>query len=381
MKLTFNGAVNFNAGLLLSDSTTGTRDEDGRFVENGGLDRDYDFSSRVTMSVRATNTTDSGLTYGGHIEFDQIDRRNDVVITDTFVFVRDGFGTFTLGDAGSAAGDFAYFFVPVSEWDRTLGRSAAGGKNLDGAIDRVMGPVQRLFDPAGETAVADTTRIKYTSPSFNGFSFAMDFAPVAGGVDHGGSGGRNDLFDDDTTNYENVASFGVRYEDQFGAATVAAAATALYGNGVRRVDNPLFESDDGNPDNNLNRPGDLEGYSLGGRIAIAPIAASLSWTHQESSHRTDKAVDSIIAGLAWTPTPFLVSAGFAYTWAEAGNGFESAFTDGVDFDTEHYAALTLGYNLAPGLNPYVELAWKRQSYRIGRDFETAALISGISLAF
>ena len=68
------------------------------------------------------------------------------------------------------------------------------------------------------------TKVKYTSPSFSGFSFGVDFTPLAGGNGHAGNGGRNDLFNDSTARYENIVTAGVNYTNTFDGTTVTVRA-------------------------------------------------------------------------------------------------------------------------------------------------------------
>lgn len=353
LQLKLSGRVGFLAGVSLTDN--GTKP----------FDRDYDFASGGRLQFDVKNTTESGLEYGARIRFNNVDRKNNVTVDRTYVYIKGDFGTITFGDAPYIAEDIGVVYA-----HQTLGtkfgvdtdwadgfRSSA---NTFGGSDRFFAVA--AYDNIGGLNGKDT-KIKYLSPSFSGFSFGIDFTPVVGGNGHAGNGGRNDLFNDTSTIYENVVTAGVDYSQTFDGTSVRLAATASNGHGV-----------------NANE--DFEAYTLGGQIGFANgIWASANWTHFASTYRTDKAIDSIVGDISYTTGPWLASVGYAYTTAEKGNGLKSSFTDGSDLQANHSVIGTLIYNLAPGLNVFSELRYERNEFRAGRDFETSALTAGTTLTF
>lgn len=368
LELKISGFVGFQAALSLSDNSNGTREDDGAFVFNNGLDRDYDFQSDVRLIFDIRNVTDSGLEYGGRIRFDRVNRQEDVVVDQTYVYVEGSFGRFTFGDGPSTAEDFGYRYAH-DELSGDLGLGSGFGDLLDG--DYALGGGDFFsIDASFLAGLGDDTRIKYTSPSFGGFSFGIDFAPVVGGDNHAGTSGRDDLFDDDETFYENVVVAGVDYEQTFDAVSVRVGGSAAYGSGVRT-------SDDGaNPNGNH-----LEVYTLGAQLGSGGITGSVNWVHNESVAVADTPVDTILGDLSYQFGPFLASVSYAYTFAERGNGLESQVTDGEDLKDNHLAGVNLTYNLAPGLNTYGEVIYEKQNFRQGRDFENATFGTGIVLGF
>ncbi len=195
--------------------------------------------------------------------------------------MKGAFGTITFGDAPTVADDIGYVYVH----DDLVGEMGAGamdyGELLDGDFPVGGGNFYSINATYLAGLTNQDTRIKYTSPMFGGVNFAVDFTPVVGGAGHAGNGGRNDLFDDDQTYYENVVTAGVNYQDTFGDWSVRAAATAAYGHGIQTSDAGQ------NPHGN-----DLEVYTLGGQVGYQGIHASVNWTHNESIAAADKPVDS-----------------------------------------------------------------------------------------
>ncbi|OWJ59875.1 porin [Inquilinus limosus] len=358
LQLKISGFIGFQAALNLGDT------------QNDEFARDYDFQSGARIIFDIKNVTDSGLEYGGRIRFDNVNRRDNVSVDRTYVYVKGSFGTVTFGNAPTVADDIGYVYAH----DALAGEIGAGGLNFGDLLDGDFKLGGGDFYSINATYLAGLsnadTRIKYTSPSFDGFSFAVDFTPVVGGRNHAGNGGRNDLFDDDQSYYENVVTGGLNYEQTFDSLWVRLAATAAYGNGVRTSDSGA------NPDGN-----DLQVYTLGGMVQSGGIAASVNWTHNEEIAVAKKPVDSIVADVSYQWGPYLASLSYAYTWADKGNGLNSNFSSGEDLQDNHIAGANFTYTLAPGLNTYGQVIYEKQNFRTGGDWETANLMTGVLLAF
>jgi predicted porin len=357
LQLKISGFVGSQATLSLGDS------------QNDEFARDYDFQTNARMIFDVKNVTDSGLEYGGRIRFNSVNRREDVQVDRTYVYLKGAFGQVTFGNAPTTADDFGYVYAH-DELNGDMGLGAGFGDLLDGNFFLGGGDFFSI-DATYLAGVSNAdTRIKYTSPTFDGFSFGVDFTPVIGGPDHAGNGGRNDLFNDDETVYENVVSAGVNYEQTFDSVSVRVAASAITGNGV------LTSGSGANPGGH-----DLEVYTLGGQVGSGGITASVNWTHNEQTARADKPVDTIIGDLSYQFGPFLASASYAYTWADKGNGLNSSYGNGEDLKDNHMAGVNLTYTLAPGLNTYAEVLYEIQNFRQGSEWESASLGTGIVLGF
>ena len=352
LQLKLSGRIGFLAGVLFNDN------------RSPDIDREYDFESGARLQFDVKNVTDSGLEYGARIRFNNVDRRNDVTVDRTYVYLKGSFGTVTLGDAPYIAEDYLVYahqtlgtnFGIDSDWAdgfRSPG-TWIGGSDAFFAV----APYQQF----GGLNSKDT-KVKYTSPSFAGLSFGVDFTPVVGGNGHAGNGGRNDLINDTSTIYENVIGGGVDYRQTFDGTQVRFSGMAYNGNGVGSNH-------------------DLEAYYLGGQVGFANgIWASASWTHFSSTFRADKAIDSIVGDLSYTTGPWLASIGYAYTTAEKDSGLNSTFTDGDDLKTSHNVIGSLVYNVAPGLDVFSELRYEKDEFRVGKDFETSSLSVGSILNF
>ncbi|TSD83166.1 porin [Mycobacterium sp. KBS0706] len=358
LELKISGFVGFQSTLVLSDS------------QDSDFGRDYDFQSNARLIFDIRNVTDTGLEYGGRIRLDSVNRRDNVQVTRVYGYLKGAFGTLTLGDAPTVADDFGYVYVH----DDLVSEMGGGGLNFGELLDGDFPVGGGNFYSINATYLAgltnQDTRIKYTSPTFSGFSFGVDFTPLVGGADHAGNGGRNDLFNDDETYYENVVVAGVNYQETFGDWSVRAAATAAYGHGTQT------SASGANPNGN-----DLEVYTLGAQGGYQGIYASINWTHNESIAFADKPVDTIIGDVSYMWDRYLVSLSYAYTWSDRGNGLDSQYTSGEDLRDNHIVGANFTYTLAPGLNTYAQVIYEKQNFRQGQDFENANLITGILLGF
>jgi predicted porin len=357
LQMKISGFIASQAALVLSDSRS----------DNGGFDRDYDFQTNARLIFDVKNVTDSGLEYGGRIRLNSVNRKDGVKVTRTYVYVKGSFGTITFGNAPTVADDFGYIYAH----DELASDIGAGGGDFGDLLDGDFPLGGGQFYSIDATYLAgltnEDTRIKYTSPTINGFSFGADFTPVVGGADHAGNGGSNDLINDDSTLYENVVTGGLNWQGDFDGVSVLVAGTAAYGNGVTTNNNPQNH--------------DLEAYTLGGRVKSGGIAASVNWTHYSSIYLTSKSIDTIIGDVSYTWGPFLASVSYAYTTADKNNGLVQPDSGATDLKDNHIAGVNLTYTLAPGLNTYAEVIYEKQNFREGKDFEAANLLTGINLAF
>lgn len=366
LSLKISGWFGFLVGLSID--RTGSED----------LDRNYDFATGARLQFDIKSATDTGLEYGGRIRMNNVDRRSNVTVDRIYAYLKGRNGTLTVGDATYAGADLGYVYAHDT-LNAKLGLGAGWGDGLDGKFNLFGGSdAFYALDPTAGLGGLNgkDTKIKYTSPNIAGFSFVIDFTPVAGGRDaanspgtgggtndHAGPGGANDLADDRATRYETVITGGVSYAAEFDGISMRMAASASTANGVS-----------GNHD--------LEAYTLGGQVGFANgIWASVNWVHFSSTFRAGKAIDSIVGDLSYASGPFVASLGYAHTTAEKGNLLRSTFTSDADLEASHSVVLSLLYNLAPGFSSFTELVYERNEFRTGRDYEATALTSGLVLAF
>jgi hypothetical protein len=358
IKIKVSGFVGFQAGILLSDTSSRK------------ADRDDDFISGSRLQFDAVNTTDSGLEYGARIRFDSVDRRTGAQVNRTYLYLKGPFGTFTFGDAPTVLGEIGYFYAHDAVHSK-LGLNGGFGDGLDGVF-QFGGSDFFALDPSGQSGVSRQTKIKYNSPSIGGFQFAVDFTPVDGakagrGRPHDGNGGREDLIDDDATVYQNVVTAGVQYRGRFDQGSFAIGATAGTGDGVA---------------SRVNREGnDLTVVSLGGQVLTGHFGASVNWVHNDSIALSATAMDTVSVDVSYMFEDASISTYYSYTWLPPGSGLTSPETNGVDLKENDVAGAALLYSLAPGLGSYAEIFYQKQDYYSGETWESTSLFTGIEVLF
>jgi len=355
LSIKLSGFVAFEGALLID-------------TDNKGHDRDYDFNSNARFQWDIKNVTDSGLEYGARIRMNNMNRKQNVTVDRTYVYVKGAFGTVAFGDQPATGPDFGYFFAP----DTVLNAPGGYGDNLDGNY-RYGGEDFFSLDPTYHSGLGNQTSIKYASPNIAGFIFGVTFTPViSDSADlSNGPTGSGDLSNDGQL-YENVVSGGLGYENEFNGTSVKIRGTATYGNGV---------------DSHF----DLETYTAGAEVAFGGIDASIVWVGTPSGFaagQTDKDFNTVAVGLGYTWGDFAFGLGYGYTWADKGNGLSGSGGSRLsDLKDNHLAGVTVAYQLAPGLRTYGEVIYEIQNFRLTDgvakkgDWSQTVLQTGISVAF
>jgi hypothetical protein len=331
LSIKLSGFVAFEAAAIIDTDTR-------------GMDRDYDFNSNARFQWDIKNVTDSGLEYGGRIRMNNMNRKQNITVDRTYVYVKGGFGTVAFGDQPATGPDFGYFFAP----DTILNAPGGYGDNLDGNY-RYGGADFFSLDPTYHSGLGNQTSIKYASPNIGGFIFGVTFTPVisASSALSNGTTGSGDLSNEGQL-YENVISGGLGYENEFDGTSVKVRGTATYGNGI---------------DHNF----DLETYTAGAEVAFGGIDASVVWVGTPSGFangETNRDFNTFAVGLGYTWGDFAFGLGYGYTWADSGNDLTGSGGDRFrDVKDNHLAGVTVAYQLAPGLRTYGEVIYEIQNFR------------------
>lgn len=256
-----NGFFNFNAVMGdLEDALGGNRG-------------DFDFVTDSEIHIQGVNVDDeTGIRYGFMVEFEtdpQTSNNNN--IDESYIFVQGAFGDIRLGNE-----------------DGVLDNSKLGAYVIasgTGGIDGQDAVVARV--PFAPTDSNDSTKIRYSSPSFAGFTAHASYTPnvnvqgnqianraddaafpvdykdfVEGGLVYDGAFGGVDLrlsgvfgFADGHDDNDDITVFNV-------GAVVGFAGISVAGS--------YWEEDDG-PN------GDTKAYTLGAAAGLGPATVSVNW--------------------------------------------------------------------------------------------------------
>ena len=141
----------------------------GGDLDNARLDRTIggglDFSNDTEVHVLARGRHDAtGIEYGGTVEF-EADTNSTLNTDETWLFIRGGFGEFRFGDEDG----------PVDNSWVGGNTVAAGTGGIDGSIvDTVATGLAKPLNSG------DSTKIRYYTPTFAGFSAGVSYTPQVG---------------------------------------------------------------------------------------------------------------------------------------------------------------------------------------------------------
>ena len=141
----------------------------GGDLDNARLDRTIggglDFSNDTEVHVVARGKHDAtGIEYGGTVEF-EADTNSTLNTDETWLFVRGGFGEFRFGDEDG----------PIDNSWVGGNTVAAGTGGIDGSvIDTIATGMAKPLNSG------DSTKIRYYTPTFGGFSAGVSYTPQVG---------------------------------------------------------------------------------------------------------------------------------------------------------------------------------------------------------
>jgi outer membrane protein OmpU len=251
-------------GFFNFNTVVGDLEESGNA---GGDPKDYDFVTDSEIHIQGVNTDDeTGIRYGFMVEFETDPQTSNLNnIDESWIFVDGAFGGFRLGNEDGAVDNSKIGAYNI----------AAGTGGIDG--QGVVAPVR--FAPLNS---GDSTKIRYDSPSFAGFTVHGSFTP-AGGVEG------NQVAQDGTTDYQEWVETALVYRGAFGGVDLQVGGTLGFNNGNNGADDYLgynvgailgfagfrvagsYWHDDDGP------AGDATGYTAGAAASFGPADLSVTW--------------------------------------------------------------------------------------------------------
>src|SRR3954452_1646477 len=196
-------------GFLRAEAGGG--EEDDLSLDNS-YSRGLDFRNDTEVHVLARGKSEqTGLEYGGTIEF-EADTNSTFNTDESWVYLRGGWGEMRMGDL-----------------DGVVENSIIGGQTVAAGTGGIDGSDFVVAGIAGEgvfpTETDDSTKIRYYTPSFGGFSLGVSFTPT---VETVGSGANNGQFiarksGPAAMGADNVVEGALVYDGDFGGVGVKAS--------------------------------------------------------------------------------------------------------------------------------------------------------------
>lgn len=351
--VTIGGSADVQVGVASQDSAYTTTANTGETQYT----RDTHSRTNTKINVKVDGRTDSGLGYGANIELSADVNQNDNTSANNnanrgLVYVQSALGRVEAGPTGSAgealgvgastlargtggiAGDF-YHYVDLD--------GNTGGTTVSDTYVFLPGLPTSAFpgtiDNGASTAnqrtnLATANKISYYSPRISGVQLGVSYTPdlEERGTANGFSGNGNG----NATSIKDIWNAGLNYQGQFQGVGVEAAATGEWGS------------------NESTTRDDLRAYSLGVNVSYMGFTVGGSWADvpqfgQTKANNTDARYWTL--GGAYEFGPF--GASVTYLNSRVNND-GSATAPNKDFNN---TVVSADYQLAPGLVPYVEVAF------------------------
>ena len=378
-----------------ADFQVGSADQEGLYEGTAAANQyssDLHTKTDTEIYIKVDGKTDSGLGYGAYIELEaDVSADEDTGANNnaerTYIYVESGFGRVEVGATGDA-GDAIR--VDASTFARATGgiggdfnkyldlNSAAPNAAVDAGSNYYIKPglptkagLTGEGDGGTSTARATANKISYYSPRIEGIQLGVSYTPDQDerGTATGFSSENNGAAGA-TTGIENAWNIGLNYEGEFDGFGIEASAQAEWGNtedaagaATTRDDLQAYA---------FGLAGSYAGFTLGGSYGIVDEYSATATLNTE--------IDYWTVGGAYEFGPF--GASVTYFSSE----IENQTVVGSDAEFQN---LVVGadYQLAPGLVPYIEVAFFESDNNIADvanttvDNEGTVFIVGTELSF
>ena len=287
--------------------------EANRHATNIGQDIEILFNGETTL--------DNGLTVGVRLQMegrDSNEASGNTNLDENWLYFRGGFGQFRLGSVESARQEFTNF---APNGASNFGVNSAYFSFASGSW------LATYDDGVGDE---DAAKIVYLSPTFNGFSFGLSYAPDDGhagqyGYFHDSPGGNRS---DDTDEYKDHLAIGGAYSQDVGGGSVRIAA------GYETYDAEMADGATCPAMTNC-KPNSLH---LGATVSFDQFSVGGGWLKVASANDHDTMNHDL--GVSWSEGPMSAGLQWGHKTTESASG---------DTELNRYA-LNGTYVLGPGVD-------------------------------
>ena len=253
VKLGLGGYYQGAAGILFN--------QDHGNDDAGHNTRDVVFRQDVEVYFTGETTLDNGLTVGAEIQMEG--QQSDDQIDEVWAYFKGGWGQVRFGDDDDASEQIGYLIPSASYLFGVDSPDFEFGNNRGGGNGAAFQTNVTLLDISG-----DATKVIYFSPTFDGFSFAVSFAPDRRGEDQysGGSNGFNPGGTSYSNNFgqvQNVFSAAIEFDHSFNGVSLASGVGFAEG----QWENPVPNQDQTTWGMNAHLDVTYAGFTLGGSMA------------------------------------------------------------------------------------------------------------------
>jgi outer membrane protein OmpU len=301
-------------GFLRAEAGGG--EEDDLSLDNS-YSRGLDFRNDTEVHVLARGKSEqTGLEYGGTIEF-EADTNSTLNTDESWVYLRGGWGELRMGDEDGAVDNSIIGGQTI----------AAGTGGIDGSSFVVAGISGEGVFP---TETDDSTKIRYYTPSFGGFSLGVSFTPTVEDVNSGANNGQFIARKDgpDAMDGQNTVEGALVYDGGLGGVGLKASVVGLYGE-LKNDAEDIF--------------GDEKYWNVTGGVALDLFGFKLACSVGMDT-LGDQDNQFATAGIGYGIGPVNTSITAAYIWHSNDD-----FSEAEGYDKPYNIVFSADYALAPGL--------------------------------
>lgn len=290
-------------------------DDDGAGQGGNGF-QDTFITQDVEVHFTGETTLDNGLTVGVNIQLEG--ETNGDQIDETWAYVSGSWGQLRIGQEDGVAYNFGYIgpyaglnFSAFTPWfnmttvGNTSGFAPGPGYNTNFSV-------HNLYD-------ADSQRIYYTTPDFNGFQLGVSYAPDTS------QDNVSPFVPLTTDNTSNIWDFALGYSGEFSGVTVGLSG------GYSRYDVEIS-------------PAEPEAWSVAANFGSGPWSVGGSYQNADVDNAAGFIeLELFEVGVAYASGPWLA----ALTYSNGDWGISGT---GTNEDTLQTLVLAVGYVLGPGIH-------------------------------
>lgn len=339
--------------------------------------REFDLRRDAEVHISGETTLDNGLTVGFHTEQDL----GGATQTDeAYAYFSGGWGRLNVGSEDGSA-YLLQVAAPSADSNvdglRTYIQATNPADTLFAAGALVGLPASAVLDydhVSDPTGAANTDRLSYLTPKFNGFQAGVSFAPETGQNAVG-----NNLAamasDDDNNQFENTWEASVRWDGEFNGFGVSLGggyshssledytAVALGTSPVLAANTPIASDDLGQWNAGLSLA--WNGFTLGGAYLRADggqtgVIDTGGGVVSDAYVEMDTEQTTWVAGLGWDNGPYHLGASYLRTELERDQAGDITLAQGgfaaVDGEVDRFT-VGGGYTFGPGMTFRGAVAW------------------------
>jgi outer membrane protein OmpU len=347
VKLGLGGYYKAGIGFIASD-------DDGATNPQADNRRGHAIKQDVEVWFTGETTLDNGLTVGARVELEG--QTNSDQVDETWMYIKGSFGEVRVGDEDDARRLKSVVAPTASNIFKANdpGNDALSFSNNPLAFANGLVPNNTIgINSTAMNVENDSTKLIYMTPSFNGFSLAVSYAPDASksGSNNGGLTPTDNTAGQNSKAYSIAGSYDGKFDNVKVQASLGYTGSNNEGTGAGNDDVDAWQAglgvgfgafnvggSYGVLKNALNTGrGDVSTYELGGTYGTGPYTVGLNWSRgkYEFSNTQEPELNTFMVSGSYAMGPGItLDAAVSYDqYDNDGNTAISAGNATADYDS------------------------------------------------